>query len=133
MSQVMEITDNVLTQREDVEYKQNFGISRLFLANPKQIIPELKLRSGMKILDIGCNTGKLLFGINDLLSQCELKGLDVNSKAIETATKKIGPDENIEFMIYTLREKAWSIQNGCLLCDLITAGAASGRDAEMSV
>ncbi len=48
----------------------------------------LALEPNMTILDIGCGTGELSFLANSILNnQCNIIGIDINKKAIGTATQ----------------------------------------------
>lgn len=45
------------------------------------------IRNGMRILDVGCGTGKNLLKIDSEYENCELYGIDISEKMIEIAKK----------------------------------------------
>jgi|GEM_PF-1708169 len=98
MSEVIEFVDDVLSE-PIVEYKRNFMLSRFWQANPKQILSEIEFYNGMKILDIGCGTGNLLFEMSNLIANYEFKGIDTNPRKIDTAESKLDDTDNIEFLV----------------------------------
>jgi len=63
-------------------------IHRFFKPDCLSLLPELKLRSEQKILDIGCNNGRLLFTLATFLEDCDLYGLDIEAKHIRRNQKR---------------------------------------------
>lgn len=70
------------------------------------ILPELKLRPNLKILDVGCGNGRLLFKLAALLKDCELHGIDIKPHQIHKNQSKnnygnllfqCAPSENLPF------------------------------------
>ncbi len=61
--------------------KQN--IHRLFRPDALSIIPEIKFRANLKILDVGCRNGRLIFALASFLNNYEFHGLDINAKYIQ--------------------------------------------------
>lgn len=69
----------------------------------------LALKPNMAILDIGCGTGELSFLANSILNnQCNIVGIDINKKAIETATQYCQDNHitNIQFLCMDIDELA---------------------------
>lgn len=58
-------------------------IHRLFKPDCLSILPELNLRPNIKILDVGCSSGRLLFKLATFLRDCELHGIDHNPSHIQ--------------------------------------------------
>ncbi len=55
----------------------------------KKMIEHYKLNNNSKILDVGCGKGFLLYEFKKLLPECEVKGLDISSYALENAKTEI--------------------------------------------
>lgn len=53
------------------------------------------IHNGMKILDVGCGTGKKILRINNEYQDCELYGIDMSEKMIEIAKENIFQSQNI--------------------------------------
>ena len=51
-------------------------IHRLFTPDCLSILPELNLRENLKILDIRCKNGRLIFKLASFLENCEFHGID---------------------------------------------------------
>lgn len=96
MAEYIEVVDNTFTQTHKIQ-NRTFGIKSLTHADSRQVLNEIALFDGIKILDIGCGTGKLLFSISDLIKNCELHGIDLNRKMIKRAENKVLEEENIAF------------------------------------
>jgi ubiquinone/menaquinone biosynthesis C-methylase UbiE len=58
-------------------------IHRIFTPDCLSILPEMNLRAHIKILDIGCKNGSLLFTLASFLENCELHGIDLNAQLIK--------------------------------------------------
>lgn len=102
MTEVLDYVDDVLEQ-EIVEYKKNFGLSRIKHSNPLQLLNKIEFYNGIRMLDLGCGKGELLFAIRDLLDDYELRGVDINQNKIETAQANVGNGENIDFEVNDLK------------------------------
>ena len=58
----------------------------------KKMIKHYKLNSNSKILDVGCGKGFLLYEFKKLLPDCEIRGFDISSYAIENAKEEVKKD-----------------------------------------
>jgi len=58
----------------------------------KKMIKHYKLNSNSKILDVGCGKGFLLYEFKKLLPDCEIRGIDISSYAIENAKEEVKKD-----------------------------------------
>lgn len=96
MAEYIEVVDNTFPQTHKV-YNRSFIINSLINVDSRQVLNEIPLFNGVKILDIGCGNGKLLFSISELVKDGELHGIDLNRKFIKRAQKKVLDDENITF------------------------------------
>lgn len=96
MAEVLDLVDNVISE-PIIEYKRNFRLSNLRYADPRQVLTEIELYNGIKVLDIGSGSGKLLFTIHELLNNVELVGIDTDRSKVEAAQARVNDDENIEF------------------------------------
>ncbi len=54
------------------------GIKRLFKPHCLSIIPEINFRDHLKLLDVGCRNGLLLFKLASFLPDYEFHGLDID-------------------------------------------------------
>jgi ubiquinone/menaquinone biosynthesis C-methylase UbiE len=96
MAEYIEVVDNTFSQTHKA-YNRTFIINSLIKSDPRQVLNEIALFNGIKILDIGCGNGKLLFSISDLAKNCELHGIDLNRKLMKRAQEKVLEDENTAF------------------------------------
>ncbi|MCP4220897.1 MAG: class I SAM-dependent methyltransferase [bacterium] len=55
----------------------------------EKLIEQYKLPPDAKILDVGCGKGFLLYEFTRLLPNCEVKGFDISSYALENAKEEI--------------------------------------------
>ena len=55
----------------------------------QHLIDHYKIKDGMKILDIGCAKGFLLYELKKINSKIEIYGLDISKYAIENAKSEI--------------------------------------------
>ncbi len=96
MAEYIEAVNNTFSQTHKV-YNPAFIMKSLFKADSRQVLNEIPLFNGVKILDIGCGKGKLLLSIRDIVKTCELHGIDLNHNIIKKAQKKVLDEENIAF------------------------------------
>lgn len=68
----------------------------LFKPDCLSVLPELNLRPNLKILDVGCGNGKLLFKLASFLGDCELHGIDIKASSIQKNQVK-NQYENLTF------------------------------------
>ena len=57
-------------------------LRRLFKPDCLSMLPELNLQENIKILDVGCSNGRLLFRLASFLNDAELHGTDDNPRQI---------------------------------------------------
>ena len=81
-----------------LRYRKISPLKHIIYPDCLTIIPEIDLHDGLRILDVGCGKGKLLFKIADILKKSEIKGIDISKKVIEYCTKK-NKYSNIEFLV----------------------------------
>ncbi|MBN1348885.1 class I SAM-dependent methyltransferase [candidate division KSB1 bacterium] len=92
----VELIDDVLVE-PIISYSKRHGLTKLYHPNPKIVLQRMELYRGLKILDVGCGTGVLLYAIAKLIGTCELHGIDVNENAIRRAQKRASA--KIEFRV----------------------------------
>lgn len=97
MAVVMDTVEQLPVQ-PSVAYPNKFTVTRLWHADCHQIIPSIGIRNGLKLLDIGCGNGKLVFSIAENIHNYELRGIDLNAKKIEAAQAMLTDDQDIEFI-----------------------------------
>lgn len=71
-------------------------IRRLIKPDCLSLLAELNLKPEQRILDIGCNNGRLLFRLATFLDDCDLHGLDIAEKHIRRNQKRNRYD-NLQF------------------------------------
>jgi len=59
------------------------SIHRLFTPDSLSILPEINFRENLKVLDVGCKHGRLLFKLAPFLNNYEFHGLDINPDHIK--------------------------------------------------
>jgi ubiquinone/menaquinone biosynthesis C-methylase UbiE len=96
MAGAIDTVDQIFAQ-PTVTYRQEFKINRLWHADCRQIIDVIGIRNSLKLLDLGCGSGKLIFTIADLIENFEMKGIDLDAKKIEAAQAMLEDRPNIEF------------------------------------
>jgi len=57
-------------------------LHRLFKPDCLSMLPELNLQANLRILDVGCANGRLLFKLASFLNNSELHGIDDNPRQI---------------------------------------------------
>jgi len=97
MAGVIDTVDQLAVQPSEA-YQQKFTVKQLWHADCRQIIPSIGMRNGLKLLDLGCGTGKLIFTIAENIHNYELRGIDLNAKKIEAAQAMLMDDQDIEFI-----------------------------------
>ena len=71
--------------------KQGFG---------NWLVSNYDIREGMKVLELGCGTGRLWLEHDDIISRCEKILLtDLSEGMLETAKNNLGEKENLEYQI----------------------------------
>ena len=64
------------------------------------IVSNYDIREGMKVLEVGCGTGSMWQGHDDLVSRCgRLVLTDLSEGMLETAKRNLGKRDNIEYRI----------------------------------
>jgi len=58
-------------------------IHRLLTPDCLSILPELNLKENIRILDVGCKNGRFIFTLASFLQNCELYGVDLDSRRIQ--------------------------------------------------
>jgi len=71
-------------------------IHRLFEPDCLSILPELNLRTDIKILDVGCRNGRLLFRLAPFMDTCQLHGIDINARHIQRNQAR-NKHQNLDF------------------------------------
>jgi 2-polyprenyl-3-methyl-5-hydroxy-6-metoxy-1,4-benzoquinol methylase len=72
------------------------------------LVPDIipKLNSGIRMLDVGCGSGKIINILASLFPASHFTGMDLSEQAIATATKSAAESdlENVEFIIKDLSD-----------------------------
>jgi ubiquinone/menaquinone biosynthesis C-methylase UbiE len=98
MAEVAEITNNLISQ-PIIPYQHTFIFNGIRYCDSRLIIPEITLFNGMKLLDVGCGDGKLIFALSKFLQKYEFKGIDVDPGKIGAAEARLADDSQIEFEV----------------------------------
>jgi ubiquinone/menaquinone biosynthesis C-methylase UbiE len=69
-------------------YERRFPLFHLTDPDSRTIIPELDLKNGLSILEVGCGNGKFLFTLANILSHFTAKGIDTSVGAIKSNNRK---------------------------------------------
>ncbi len=81
-------------------------LSRLRTPDCLSIVPEMRLRGKIRLLDVGCNNGRLLFKLASFMEDSELHGVDLNDRHIKRNNSRnryrnvqfhCSPAENLPF------------------------------------
>ena len=80
------------------KHKKYLPLKHLLKPESRTIIPEIDLKDDIKLLDVACGKGKLLFTLAGILKSFEFKGIDVSEKMIGRCKKKNIFSE-IEFLV----------------------------------
>jgi len=75
--------DNISNYQRIAKLLTKNYIHRLFKPDCLSILSEMNLRANIKILDVGCKNGSLLFTLASFLENCELHGVDINPRHIQ--------------------------------------------------
>ncbi len=78
------------------KYKTSMPIKHVLQPECRTIIPEIDLFEGMRLLDVACGNGKLVFGIAQIISDSELHGVDSSNSKIARNVKR-NSNSNIHF------------------------------------
>ena len=63
------------------------------------------IRQGMKVLELGCGTGSLWIGHDELVSKCgKLVMTDLSEGMLETAKRNLGERENVEYKLADIQD-----------------------------
>jgi SAM-dependent methyltransferase len=88
--------------REFFDGERKYGYGG-FSYNPKywvNVVPDFqkryKLKDGMRILDVGCAKGFMLFDFKRLIPGLEVAGVDISSYAIKNALPEVAPYLKVE-------------------------------------
>lgn len=80
------------------KHKRYLFLKHITKPDCRTIITEIELGDRLKILDVACGKGKLLFALADILSDGEFKGIDISPKMIQRAINK-NRFSQIQFLI----------------------------------
>ncbi len=80
------------------KHRRYCRLKHLIKPDCRTIIPEMELRDGLKVLDVACGNGKLLFALADILRDFEFKGIDISDSQIARCKRK-NKDQKIEFIL----------------------------------
>jgi len=70
------------------KHKKYLPLKHLLNPECRTIIPEIELKDDIKLLDVACGNGKLLFTLAGILKSFEFKGIDVSEKMIRRCKRK---------------------------------------------
>jgi len=69
------------------------------------IVSSYEIREGMKVLELGCGTGSLWTGRDELIAKCEKVVLsDLSEGMLETAKGNVGEHANVEYRIEDIQD-----------------------------
>ncbi|MCR5095050.1 MAG: class I SAM-dependent methyltransferase [Lachnospiraceae bacterium] len=69
------------------------------------LVSNYDIRKGMKVLELGCGTGTLWLGHDDLIAGCEKLVLtDMSEGMLETAKQNLGEKDNVEYRIEDIQD-----------------------------
>lgn len=80
-----------------MKYERISPCRHLWYPDARTIIPEMDLDDGLRILDVGCGNGTLIFVLANFLPNCEFHGVDSSGKQIKKCIRKNKYD-NIKFL-----------------------------------
>ncbi|MBD3288936.1 methyltransferase domain-containing protein [candidate division KSB1 bacterium] len=89
-------TTKVFYNHVALKYKTSLPVKHLINPDSRTIIPEIDLFDGMRLLDVACGNGKLLFTISGIISESELHGVDSAKSKIDRNIKT-NSNSNIHF------------------------------------
>ncbi|MCI0514257.1 methyltransferase domain-containing protein [candidate division KSB1 bacterium] len=96
MAEVAQITNNLIS-RTITPNPHTFILHGIRYCDSRLVIPEITLFNGIKLLDVGCGDGKLVFELSKVLQKSELKAIDVNPRKIGVAEARLDDNSQIEF------------------------------------
>ncbi len=69
------------------------------------LVSNYEIREGMKVLELGCGTGSLWAGQDELIAKCEKVVLsDLSEGMLETAKGNVGEHANVEYRIEDIQD-----------------------------
>ena len=69
------------------------------------IVSNYDIREGMRVLELGCGTGSIWSGHDDLIEKCaRLVMTDVSEGMLKTARENIGQRDNVEFCLADIQD-----------------------------
>lgn len=72
---------------------------RSFAGLTEHLLARIALRSGERVLDIGCGAGELSLAIERARPRAEIVGLDVSADLVAAAQKRAGERSNLRFVM----------------------------------
>ena len=73
------------------------------------LVSNYKIRKGMNVLEIGCGTGTLWLGHDDLVASCDRLVLsDLSAGMLETAKGNLGEKDNVEYRIEDIQDLSFA-------------------------
>ncbi|MCR5249560.1 MAG: class I SAM-dependent methyltransferase [Lachnospiraceae bacterium] len=94
-------TSNGLDTR--ISFHEKYSTNKLGYGN--WIVSNYQLRDGMKVLELGCGTGSLWVGHEDLISRPgKLVLTDFSAGMLETAKQNLGERDNVEYQVTDIQD-----------------------------
>ncbi|MEE4311262.1 MAG: class I SAM-dependent methyltransferase [candidate division KSB1 bacterium] len=73
-------------------------LKHLFKPDARTAIPEIEIKDGMRILDVACGNGKLIFAMSDILHDFQFDGIDISESKINRCNRK-NKNDNVAFHV----------------------------------